>query len=245
MTLEEKVGQMAQITIDLYISDLQTRLALEIAKTGKPVVLVLNEGRPRVISKFENKMRVVVQAYLPGNFSGDTLADILFGDANPSGKLPYTYPRYPNSLINYWHNSEQTSNAEGIYNYEADFNPQYIFGAGLSYTTFEYSNLKLSANQYSANDDVEITVSLKNSGLKDGKEALLVFVSDLYASLSPDMKRLRAFDKVFLRAGESKDVSFSIPMKDLAFIGLDNIPKLEPGDFSVSVGGLKQKFTLK
>ncbi len=238
----EKPGDLQ----DLYISDLQTEMAKAIAKAGKPVVLVLNEGRPRIISKFESQMNAVVQTYLPGNFGGDALADILFGEVNPSGKLPYTYPRYPNSLTNYWHKySEEQKKAGGVYNYEADYHPQYEFGEGLSYTTFEYSNLRLSSSVYTVNQPVNITVTVKNSGKVAGKESVLLYVSDLVASLAPDMKRLRAFDKIALQPGESKEVTFTIQPKELSFIGLDNQPKLEPGEFEVSVGGLKQKFTLK
>jgi len=140
-TYTEKPGDLN----DLNLSSLQSKLATEIGKLGKPVVLVLNEGRPRCISGIEPLMSAVIQTYLPGNYGGDALADILFGDVNPSGKLPYTYPAYPNSIVNYYHKfSEEQKPSEGAYKYESDYNPQYYFGFGLSYTTFKYSNLKLS-----------------------------------------------------------------------------------------------------
>lgn len=231
---------------DLYLSDLQTELAIKLAATGKPIVVVLNEGRPRLISRFEQEVDAVVQVYLPGNFGGDALADILFGDVNPSGKLPYTYPRYPNALISYIHKySEEQKKAEGVYDYEADFNPQYEFGFGLSYTEFEYSNLTLDKNKIVAGEELTITVQVKNIGSIEGKEAVHLFISDLYASqIAPDVKRLRGFQKITLKPGESKEVSFKLKNEDLAYYNNQAEQVLEPGVFEISIGELKKEFTL-
>lgn len=227
---------------DLYLSDEQTLLAQQLIATGKPVVLVLTEGRPRIISKFERGVKGVVLGYLPGNYGGDALVDVLYGDVNPSGKLPYTYPRYPNALIGYIHKpSEEQTKAEGVYNYEADYNPQYAFGTGLSYTTFTYSNLKAVVED----KVLKVSVEVKNTGSKSGKEAVEVYTSDLVATLiSPDVKRLRAFEKISLQAGEGQVVTFDIPLSQLAYAGVDGKPVLEPGEFEVRVAQLKVMFKL-
>ncbi|MFP5439227.1 MAG: glycoside hydrolase family 3 N-terminal domain-containing protein [Bacteroidia bacterium] len=238
----EKPGDMN----DLYMSDLQTELAQKIAATGKTVILILNEGRPRVISKFEQQMKGIVQAYLPGNFGGDALADVLFGDVNPSGKLPYTYPRYPNSTISYIHKpSEEQKKAEGVYNYEADYNPQYLFAHGLSYTTFEYKDLKLGKTAIKKGENIRVSVTVTNTGKVTGKEVVHLFTSDLYASsVTPDVKRLRRFEKIELKPGESKIVSFELNPADLSYIGRDGQTILEAGDFEVAVDKLKAQFNL-
>ena len=231
---------------DLYLSDLQTEFAQKIAALGKPVILVLNEGRPRIISKIEPAMPAIVQTYLPGNFGGDALADILFGDVNPSGKLPYTYPKYPNSLVNYNHKpSESRSVVEGVYNYDADYNPQYEFGYGLSYTTFKYSNLRLSAVKITENDKLQISVDVTNTGTREGKEVVDVYLSDLYASITPDKKRLKAFEKISLKPGEVKTVNFTITKEELAFINANNQKVVEPGEFEIQIGNLKKKFEVE
>ncbi|QEK52440.1 beta-glucosidase [Pedobacter aquae] len=231
---------------DLYLSDLQTEFAQKIAALGKPIILVLNEGRPRIISKIEPAMPAIVQTYLPGNFGGDALADILFGDVNPSGKLPYTYPKYPNSLVNYNHKpSESRSVVEGVYNYDADYNPQYEFGHGLSYTTFKYSNLSLSAVKITENDKLQVSVDVTNTGTREGKEVVDVYLSDLYASITPDKKRLKAFEKISLKAGEVKTVKFTITKEELAFINDNNKKVVEPGEFEIQIGGLKRQFEVE
>ncbi|HEX7365954.1 MAG TPA: glycoside hydrolase family 3 N-terminal domain-containing protein [Pelobium sp.] len=231
---------------DLYLSELQTEFAKKLAATGKPVILVLNEGRPRIISKFEPLMQGVVMTYLPGNFGGDALASILFGDENPSGKLPFNYPKFPNSLVNYNHKpSESRSVVEGVYNYDADYNPQYEFGFGLSYTAFAYSNLKLSANNLSANDELIVTVDIKNTGNREGKEVVDLYLSDLYASITPDVKRLKGFQKINLKAGETKTVTFKLDKTAFSFINADSKRVVEPGDFEVSISNLKAKFNIK
>lgn len=229
---------------DLYLSDLQTELAQKLAATGKPVILVLNEGRPRCISKFEDKMQAVVQAYLPGNFGGVALADILFGDVNPSGKLPYTYPRYPNAIITYYHKpSEERTKAEGVYDYDADYNPQYKFGDGLSYTTFQYSNLKLSTHQLKGKESLLITIDIANTGHREGKEVVQLYTSDLVASITPDVKRLRRFQKISLEPGEKRTISFSLTADDVAFINAENKKVTEPGTFKIQIKDLTDTFT--
>ncbi|MFP9116682.1 glycoside hydrolase family 3 N-terminal domain-containing protein [Flavobacterium sp. RNTU_13] len=238
----EKPGDMN----DLYMSDLQTELAQKIAATGKTVILILNEGRPRVISKFEQQMKGIVQTYLPGNFGGDALADVLFGDVNPSGKLPYTYPRYPNATIGYIHKpSEEQKKAEGVYNYEADYNPQYLFGHGLSYTTFEYKDLKLDKNAIKKGENIQVSVTVTNTGKVTGKEVVHLFTSDLYASsVTPDVKRLRRFEKIELKPGESKTVSFTLNPADLSYIGRNGETLLEAGDFEIAIDKLKAQFSM-
>ena len=241
-TYTEKPGDLN----DLNMSANQLRLASELAKTGKQIILVLNEGRPRCFSSVEPSMKAVVQTYLPGNYGGDALADILFGDVNPSGKLPYTYPSYPNSVVSYYHKpSEEQKRAEGAYVYESDYNPQYEFGFGLSYTTFEYSNLKVSTTTFTKEDIVKISVDVKNTGSRSGKEAVLLYSSDLYASISPDVKRLRKFSKINLEAGQTKTVNFEIADKDLAFVNPSNQWITETGEFELSVGGLKTTINFK
>ena len=238
----EKPGDMN----DLYMSDLQTELAQKLAATGKTVILILNEGRPRLISKFEQQIKGVVQSYLPGNFGGDALADVLFGDVNPSGKLPYTYPRYPNATIGYIHKpSEEQKKAEGVYNYEADYNPQYPFAYGLSYTTFDYKDLTISKPAIKKGENVQVSVTVTNAGKVTGKEVVHLFTSDLYASsVTPDVKRLRRFEKLELKPGESKTVSFELNPKDLSYAGRDGKTILEAGDFEVAIDKLKAQFTL-
>lgn len=224
---------------DLYLNDLQTELAKEFLKTGKKVILVLSEGRPRVISKISSQVDAIVQTYLPGIFGADALADVLVGKVNPSGKLPYTYPAFPNSLVPYYHkHSEEQKRSEGVYNYEGDFNPEYHFGFGLSYTTFDISNLKINKTSFANNPKEEIIVSVdvKNTGNVEGKEVIQLYSSDLFASLVPDVKRLRRFEKVSLKAGESKTVTFKLTLDDLAFYNLKSERVIEAGDFELQVG---------
>lgn len=227
---------------DLTIGAPQLKLAEALKATGKPIVLVLVEGRPRIINRIADDMNAIVMAYNPSHEGGTAIADVLFGDVNPSGKLPFTYPRTPNGLINYDHKPFETENtAFG----NMAFNPQFQFGEGLSYTTFAYSDLRVGKQTISANEELPVSVTVKNVGSRAGKEAVLVYVSDLVASLSPPGKRLRRFAKVSLDAGESRTLSFKLRREDLSFIGADNKPTLEPGDFEVRVAGLTQKFTVK
>ncbi len=241
-TYTEKPGDLN----DLYLSDNQTELAQRLAETGKPVILILNEGRPRIISKFEQQMEGIVQTYLPGNFGGDALADILFGDVNPSGKLPYNYPRYPNALIPYIHkHSEEQTAAEGVYNYEADYSPQFSFGDGLSYTTFKYENLQLDKTEMGNSENLNVQVKVTNTGTRKGKEVIELYTSDLYASeITPDVRRLRRFEKIELEPGESRIVSFNLNAEELAYHNQKGKPIVEPGKFELMIKDLKGTFSI-
>ncbi|MBE0651045.1 MAG: glycoside hydrolase family 3 C-terminal domain-containing protein [Bacteroidales bacterium] len=222
---------------DLYLPDNQAKFAEELAKTGKPVILVLTEGRPRLISKFADQMRGIVMAYLPGNQGGNAIANILFGDVNPSGKLPMTYPRYPNSLETYDYSYAELN--------QHDYNPQFPFGFGLSYTSFAYSNLKISNDTISGNQKLTISVDVKNTGKREGKEVVQLYIGDLYASIIPPVKRLRGFDKIDLQAGESKTVKFIIDKQDLSFINSKLQRVTEPGEFKITIAHLTKNFFVK
>ena len=230
---------------ELSLSDNQTDLALALQKTGKPVILILNEGRPRLIRKIEPNSKVVVQIYLPGNYGADALADVLAGEVNPSGRLPYTYPKYEQSLINYDHKPSQNieGKMEGAYDYGAQTSVQYPFGYGLSYTSFQYSNLTIDKKEFIAGDTVSISIDIKNTGSSVGKETVMLFSSDLSASVTPDVRRLRAFEKINLKPNESKTVIFKLPAHDLAFVNLAGKWTLEKGIFKIQVGDLIQNVT--
>ena len=222
---------------DLWLSENQRKLVKELAKTGKPIILVLNEGRPRLIADIEPLAKAVVDILIPGNYGGDALANLLAGDANFSAKMPYTYPREINSLNTYDYKvSEEVGTMAGAYNYDAKVSLQWPFGYGLSYTTFEYANLKVDKAQFTADDMLTITVDVKNTGSKAGKEAVLLYSSDLVASVVPDNKRLRDFTKIALEPGETKTVTFQLPAKKLAFVGACGKWTLEEGDFILKVG---------
>jgi len=227
---------------DLTIGEPQLKLAEAIIATGKPVVLVLVEGRPRIINRIVDRIPAIVMAYNPSNEGGTAIADVLFGDVNPSGKLPFTYPRTPNGLINYDHKPFETENtAFG----NMAFKPQFSFGEGLSYTTFAYKDLRLDKPTITGNEELGVTVTVTNTGQRAGKEAILVYVSDLVASLSPPNRRLRRFAKVNLEPNQSRTLTFKLRRDDLSFIGADNKPTAEPGEFEVRVGDLTQRFTLR
>ena len=224
---------------DLWLSANQRNLVKELEKTGKPIILVLNEGRPRLIADIVPKANAIIDILLPGNYGADALANLLAGDANFSAKLPYTYPKEINSLANYDYKvSEEVGTMDGAYNYDAKVSLQWPFGYGISYTTYEYSNLKVDKTQFRVNDVLTVSVDVKNSGSKMGKEPVLLYSSDLVASLVPDNKRLRAFEKVELQPGESKTVTFQLPAKELAFVGADYKWVIEEGEFRLSCGGL-------
>lgn len=224
---------------DLWMSENQRNLVKALAKTGKPIVLVLNEGRPRLIADIEPLAKAIVHIMLPGNYGGDALANLLAGDANFSAKLPYTYPKEINSLANYDYKvSEEVGTMAGAYNYDAKVSLQWPFGYGLSYTTFEYANLKVDKANFTADDTLTVTVDVKNTGSRAGKESVLLYSSDLIASIVPDNKRLRCFTKISLEPGETKTVSFTLPAKDLAFVGADGRWTLEEGDFLLRVARL-------
>lgn len=225
---------------ELTLSENQTALAKALLKTGKPVILVLNEGRPRLIRSIEPETKAVIQLYLPGNYGADALADVLTGEVNPSGKLPYTYPKFEHGLITYDHKPSQNieGKMEGAYDYGAQTSVQYPFGFGLSYTTFEYTNLAVDKKEFKSGDSIQISIDVKNTGNVAGKESVLLFSSDLVASVTPDVRRLRAFDKVMLNPGETKTVKLKLAANDLAFVNELGKWTLEAGDFRLQAGNL-------
>ena len=226
---------------DLWLSENQRNLVKELAKTGKPIILVLNEGRPRLIADIEPLAKSVVDILIPGNYGGDALANLLAGDANFSGKMPYTYPKEINSLNTYDYKvSEEVGTMAGAYNYDAKVSLQWPFGYGLSYTTFEYANLKVDKTSFNADDILTVSVDVKNTGSRAGKEAVLLYSSDLVASIVPDNKRLRDFTKIELAPGETKTVTFKLPAKDLAFVNAEGKWALEEGEFVLKIGKLTQ-----
>lgn len=221
---------------DLWLSENQRNLVKALATTGKPIILVLNEGRPRLIADIEPLAQGVVDILIPGNYGGDALAQLLSGKANFSGKMPYTYPKEINSLANYdFKKSEEVGTMTGAYDYNAKITQQWGFGHGLSYTTYQYSNLKVDKASFAHDDVIRVSVEVKNTGKVAGKESVLLFSSDLMASMVPDGRRLRAFDKVALQPGESKTVTFDLKANDLAFVGWDGKWILEEGDFKLMV----------
>ncbi len=223
---------------ELTLSENQINLALALQKTGKPVILVLNEGRPRLIRTIEPGASAIIQTYLPGNFGGDALADILSGDVNPSGKLPYTYPKYEQGLITYDHKPSENieGKMEGAYDYGAQTSVQFPFGYGLSYTTFNYSNINVDKSSFTSDDLIRVSVDVTNSGEVEGKESVLLFSSDLVASLSPDVRRLRAFEKISLKPGQTQTVTFDIKGGDLAFVNEKGKWTIEEGEFMLQLG---------
>ena len=224
---------------DLNLSANQQELVKALAATGKPIVLVLNEGRPRLISEIEPLAAAVVDVMLPSNYGGDALAALLSGDENFSGRLPFTYSKHINALHTYDYKvSEYRETMEGSYNYDAVMDVQWPFGHGLSYTKFTYANLQVSRADFKDGDQLEVSVEVTNAGGRAGKEAVLLYSSDLVASLIPDVKRLRGFEKVALEPGETRTVTFRLPASDLAFVGADGRWRLEEGDFRLSCGGL-------
>lgn len=226
-------------TDDLNLSANQKELVKALAATGKPVILVLNEGRPRIIGDIEPLVKAVVDVMLPSNYGGDALAALISGDENFSGKLPFTYSKHINSLHTYDYKvSEHREVMAGSYNYDAIMDVQWPFGFGLSYTEYEYSNLKVDRDSFKAGDMIKVSVDVKNTGSRTGKEAVLLYSSDLVASIIPDVKRLRGFEKISLEPGETKTVTFELPAKELAFVGADGKWRLEKGDFRLACGGL-------
>ena len=221
---------------DLWLSENQRNLVKELAKTGKPVVLVLNEGRPRLIADIEPLAQGIIDILIPGNMGGDALVGLVSGKSNFSGKMPYTYPKEINSLANYdFKKSEEVGTMEGAYDYNAKITQQWGFGYGLSYTSYQYSNLKVSQSDFRHGDIIKVSVDVKNTGKVAGKESVLLFSSDLIASMVPDGRRLRAFDKIELQPGETKTVTFDLNTDDLAFVGYDGKWVLEEGDFKLMI----------
>ncbi|MBP5690503.1 MAG: glycoside hydrolase family 3 C-terminal domain-containing protein, partial [Bacteroidaceae bacterium] len=225
---------------DLWLSENQRNLVKALAATGKPVILILNEGRPRLITDIEPLAKAVIDIMLPGNYGADALVDLIAGDANFSAKMPYTYPREINSLATYdYKMSEEVGTMQGAYNYDAKVSLLWPFGYGLSYTTFDYSNLKVDRNEFTADDALTVSVDVKNTGSVAGKEAVLLYSSDMVASVIPDNKRLRDFCKIELKPGESRTVTFSLKARDLAFVSADGSQwMLEEGDFLIRAGRL-------
>ena len=222
---------------DLNLSSNQKDLLMAVASTGKPVVLVLNEGRPRIIGDVEPLAAAVVDVMLPSNYGGDALAELLAGDENFSGKLPFTYPKHINALHTYDYKvSENVETMEGEYNYDAVMDVQWTFGHGLSYTTFEYSGFSCDRTEFRSGDILHFEITVTNTGSMAGKEAVLLYSSDIVASMVPDVRRLRAFTKVDLQPGESKKVEFDVPADELAFVGQDGKWHLEKGEFRFTAG---------
>ena len=225
---------------DLYLGEPQQKLAAAIAATGKPVVLVLVEGRPRIVSSIADAARAVLLAYNPGHEGGQAVADVLFGDFNPSGRLPFTYPRSPNALLMYDRPAFETESFDN-----AGIKPLFEFGSGLSYTTYSYKDLRLDKKTITKQDEVAVSVTVTNTGSRAGKEVVQLYLTDLVASLTPAGKRLKRFAKIQLEPNQSRTVTFRLRQDDLAFIGTNNKPTVEAGDFEVMIGGLKERFTLR
>ena len=224
---------------DLYLSANQRNMVKALAKTGKPIVLVINEGRPRILADIEPLAKGIIDIIIPGNFGGDALAELMAGERNFSAKLPFTYPREINSLVTYDYKvSEEVGKMEGVYDYDARVNVQWPFGYGKSYTTFEYSDLKVDKTEFTPSDILTVSVNVTNTGSRDGKEAVLLFSSDLVASVVPDNKRLRGFSKLALMPGETRTVKFTVPASDLAFVNAHGQWTLEEGDFTLQAGNL-------
>ena len=231
----EKVGDI----VDLNLPKAQKELVRALAKTKKPMIAVLLQSRPRIISDIEPLFQAVIEGYWLGDEGGQAIAETIFGDNNPSGKLPFTYPRYANDLMTYDHKfSEERDKNFGL----NGFNPQWSFGDGLSYTTFKYENLSVSDSILS--DKINVSVKVSNTGSRSGKEAVMLFSRDHFASITPSVKRLRAFDKIELEAGESKTVEFVIHKADLAFMNKELKWITESGQFDLMIDDLKQTIRL-
>lgn len=224
---------------DLTLPEAQLELAEALAQTGTPIILVLAEGRPRIIRRIVDDAQAILMAYLPGMEGGTAIAEVIAGEVNPSGRLPITYPKYPNDLTLYDHKNSENSSEYQTYD------PQFPFGFGLSYTTFEYSDLRLAKKEVKMGEEIGVQVTVKNTGARAGMEVVQLYLSDLVASVTPCVRRLKGFEKIRLQPGEAKVVQFTLEKDDLSFIGRDNKLVVEPGEFIVSIGGLQQKFVLR
>jgi beta-glucosidase len=220
----------------------QLNLVKALAKTGKPIILVLVENRPRIINEIENLAQSILMSYLPGDEGGKAISDILFGDVNPSGKLPFTYPRYTGSFIPYDHKFSEKLDKNFT---ENGYNPQYPFGYGLSFSNFIYSDLSLSSQTISPVDTLIVKVKVKNTSNLSGKEVIQLYISDTYASITPSVKKLIAFDKQFIEEGKEITVVFKITKDDLTFVDKNNSSIYEEGDFEIYISNLTNKFILK
>ena len=223
---------------DLTLDNVQLKLAKELTATGKPIVLIMLEGRPRLITEIADLPKSILVSFLPGMEGGNAIADIIFGDVNPSAKMPITYPKYANDIIHYDYKPIEVFDTNV-------FDPLWTFGHGLSYTTFKYSNLRLNKTNLKVGESLEVTVDVENTGSREGKEAVLLFLTDLYGSVSRPVKQLKGFEKISLKPGEKKSVSFKLTKEDMSFIGLENQPVVEAGKFVVSVNELKKEFYLE
>ena len=244
----ETPGNLSELAIlpEVALFDSQSKLVKALAATGKPIILILNEGRPRIINELEPLADAVIDILLPGNYGGDALANILAGDVNPSAKMPYTYPRHEAALTTYdYRVSEEMDKMEGAYDYNAVVSVQWPFGYGLSYTTFEYSNFQTDKSSFTTGDDLHFSIDVTNTGKYAGKEVVMLFSSDLVASLTPENRRLRAFKKVELQPGETRTVTLSIKGSDLAFVNSDGQWILEQGDFRMQCGNQVVTITYK
>ena len=232
-------------TRELALPDEQLALAKSAAATGKPVILVLTEGRPRFITGIEPSMKGILMTYWSGKKTAEAIADVLFGDYNPDGRLPFSYPKSMGEIVLY--DRKPTEEIREVFNdnVNSGYDPLFAFGQGLSYTTFEYSDLSLSSPSLSSSTKLTVSITIKNSGSRDGKHAVELYTRDLYASITPSMKRLRAFQKINLKAGESRKVSFTLDKNDLAFVNAQLKTVTEPGEFEVMIGDKKAKFTYK
>jgi beta-glucosidase len=223
---------------DLTLDEAQLKLAEALIRTGRPVILVMIEGRPRVIRKIVDGSKGIIIGFLPGMEGGTAIADVLFGDVNPSGKLPVTYPKYPNAVYHYDYKPLEFFDTN-------TYDPQWPFGYGMSYTTFSYSDMKLDRKKIKMNEDVKVSVTVKNTGKLPGKEAVLLYLTDMYGSVSRPVKQLQGFEKISLKAGESRVVEFTIKPDQLSFIGRDNKRITEPGEFMVTISDLSNNFWLE
>ena len=216
----------------------------QLAKAGRPIVLVLTEGRPRIIRDIEPLCQAVVHTFLPSNYGGKALARLLAGDADFTGRMPYTYPKYTGALVTYdYKPCENMGQMGGNYNYDAVMDVQWPFGYGLHYTTVKYSNMRVDKSTFRKGDVLTVSVDVTNTGQRTTKESVLLYSSDLVASLTPDIRRLRAFEKVELQPGETRTVNLQLLANDLSFVDLNDHWVLEPGDFRLSIAD--QHLTVK
>jgi beta-glucosidase len=223
---------------ELELPKVQQELVKKLSKLGKPIILVMVQGRPRIIREIEPLVDAIVMAYLPGDEGGRAISDVLFGDINPSGKLPYTYPKYSGNYLTYYH--KKTDIRDVNWGFDG-FYPQFEFGFGLSYTTFKYSNLKISKDTLLSNEELKISIDIQNTGDREGKEVVQVYLKDLIATVSPDSKKLVRFTKIELNPNETKTINFMLTSKDLESIGIHNTWITEDGEFEVQVGGNPQE----